>query len=236
MSRVNNYDAHGEVKPVEDVQGLATALRQSLDVRELRTLSSVPEYFSNPSGNPRPTAVDPAELHPQLRVPAENLCPSNPNSPEHSPKLNIPDTPASPALGTDPRCDATNQNANFSSDYYGHIWVGDAADLGLALGQVPSARATAAPASGGVVSLPLGLCSQRCSRHRLVDLCAAGCGAPGHAPGDPQPSEQHDSERRNRTDRRHRPDRLGSIGRCRVHRHRVGRGRDRSRARRLTSG
>jgi hypothetical protein len=40
-----------------------------------------------------------------------------------------------------------------SSDYYGHIWVGDAADLGLALGQVPSARATAALASGGVVSL-----------------------------------------------------------------------------------
>ena len=153
MSRVNNYDAHGEMKPVEDVRGLATALRQSLLVRELRTLSSVPEFFSNPSGNPSRTGVDPAELHPQLQVPAENLCPSDPNSPEHSPKLNIPDTPAFRALGADPRCDATDQNANFSSDYYGHIWVGDASDLELALGQVPSARATAALASGGVVSL-----------------------------------------------------------------------------------
>ena len=153
MSRVNSYDAHGEMKPVEDVRGLATALRQSLDVRELRTLSSVPEYFGNPGGNPDRTAVDPAELHPQLRVPAENLCPSNPNSPEHSPKFDISGTPAFRALKTDPRCDATDQNANSSSSYYGHIWVGDAADLGLALGQVPSARATAALASGGAVSL-----------------------------------------------------------------------------------
>lgn len=144
-SRVVYYDPSiQKTAHVDDPSRLAEALRSSLDVTAVRTLSSAPDTVA-PGAEPRTET-------PTLVVPPQNLCPNDPGSPSYSPAYQNSASAQSRKLTTDSRCD-TDFTPWTSSSYYGHIWVGDAADLALVLGHAPSDLSKSTLKNGGAVSL-----------------------------------------------------------------------------------
>ncbi len=129
---------------LSDATRLVEVLRSSLDVKNARTLSSVPDYVDQ-------STASTAEI-PTLVVPPGNLCPSDPGSPSYSSSYENSASAQSRALRTDPRCNL-DQTPSTSSGYYGHIWVGTTADLALVLGHAPSDQSKSALRDGGAVSL-----------------------------------------------------------------------------------
>jgi putative ABC transport system permease protein len=144
-SRVLYYDPSTQkTAHVSDPSRLEDAIRSTLDVKTVRTLSSVPDIVDpgTPSGAQIPTLV----------VPPPNLCPNDSSSPSYSSAYQNPASAQSRSLKTDPRCN-TDLTLSTSSSWYGHIWVGNAADLALVLGHTPSDQSTSTLSSGGAVSL-----------------------------------------------------------------------------------
>ena len=130
---------------VDDPRRLEDALSSSLNVKTVRTLSSVRDYVGeNPDDHPG--------LFATLAVRDINLCPSDIHSPDYVDAFANPSSRQSLLLRTDPRC-TTDNTISTSTDSYGHIWVGDRDDLVLVLGREPSAAATDTIAHGGAVSL-----------------------------------------------------------------------------------
>jgi len=129
---------------VTDPSRLERALRSTLDVKTIRTLSSVPDIVD--PGTPSSAQI------PILVVPTQNLCPNDPKSPSYSSAYQNPTSAQSRSLKTDPRC-KPDFTLSTSSEWYGHIWVGTAADLALVLGRTPSDQSTSSLTSGGAVSL-----------------------------------------------------------------------------------
>ena len=144
-SRVLYYDPSTQkTAHVSDPSRLQDALRSTLDVKAVRTLSSVPD-------NVDPGTPSSAQI-PTLIVPPQNLCPYDSNSPSYSSAYQNPASAQSRSLKTDSRCD-TDRSLSTSSSWYGHIWVGNAADLALVLGHAPSNQSTSTLTRGGAVSL-----------------------------------------------------------------------------------
>jgi hypothetical protein len=144
-SRVLYYDPSTQkTAQVTDPSRLESALRSALDVKTVRTLSSVPDIVDpgTPSRNQIPTLV----------VPPRNLCPNDPRSPSYSSAYENPASAQSRRLRTDPRCNS-DLTLSTSSSWYGHIWVGTAADLALVLGHAPTEQSKSALRNGGAVSL-----------------------------------------------------------------------------------
>ncbi|MBC7762239.1 MAG: ABC transporter permease [Candidatus Saccharibacteria bacterium] len=145
-SSVTYYDPNSQkTVTLDDPTKLKDAMRSTLNVTAVRTLSSVRDSVGeNPDDYPG--------LLPSLTVPDVNLCPSDTHSPDYGNAFVNPSSRESLLLRTDPRC-ANDFTINTSNDYRGHIWVGDRADLALVLGHAPSAASTATLSHGGAVSL-----------------------------------------------------------------------------------
>jgi hypothetical protein len=144
-SRVLYYDSNTQkTAHVGTPSRLEDALRSSLDLKTVRTLSSVPDSVE--PGTPTPVEI------PTLVVPPANLCPNDPRSPSYSSAYQYPASPQSRKVKTDPRCNS-DLTPSITSSYYGHIWVGDSADLALVLGHKPSDQSKSALQDGGAVSL-----------------------------------------------------------------------------------
>lgn len=133
---------------VEDPTKLVAALRSTLDVTNVRVLSSVPD---STGGNPNDSNTHPGVL-PKLVVPPVNLCPTDNRSPEYVDSYANPASPLTRRLRLDSRCDS-DPTLSSSSDYFGHIWVGNVDDLALVLGHAPSVASATALSHGGAVSL-----------------------------------------------------------------------------------
>ena len=137
----------GEVVRYPHANAVETALGESLDVDEFRVLDAVadPWWSGIPGdeGDPNGVAVP--------VVPPANLCPWSPGSPEYGAWTADPSSQESKDARTDWRCQSTFMSLTGGTG--GHIFVGDADDLALAIGAEPSATAQAALKAGDAVSL-----------------------------------------------------------------------------------
>lgn len=130
-----------------DPAPFASALRKTLDVKQVRTLAALPDFNFRPALLPEPGGILPV-----LEVPPANQCPSIPTSADYRPALDNATAADAATLRSDWRCTISY----FLLSSYtgsGHLWVGDASDLALILGHTPSQRSLAALANGEAVSL-----------------------------------------------------------------------------------
>jgi putative ABC transport system permease protein len=127
---------------------VSDAIRGTFDVKDLRTIAAAPEFSADTSAA---TGSDDATPQALPVVPPENLCQYSPNSPKYTDRVNDASTAEGRAARSDPLC----QGGGYVWADYGnpHIWVGDAADLGMILGRQPSGAATRTLLAGGAVSL-----------------------------------------------------------------------------------
>lgn len=126
---------------IDDPEPYVDAMRRELDTQNVRVLQGVPDPQIDDGRGNLLTGVEP---QPRLDLAADQLCPSDPQSPdyrEHDAEIN-----------SDPRC----QNYFFMGTFtqgWSHLWVGDVDDLALMLGRAPSAAAASALQNGEAVSL-----------------------------------------------------------------------------------
>ncbi len=125
----------------ERSDAVVQAIRSSVDVDVIRVLSAVADPFIRD----RPAASDQETAHPMPWVPLENRCPADPLSPDFTGEEQYEVTEM------DWRCEGFF--VYMMAPEFGHITVGDIADLALILGSEPSAGAKRAVESGGAVSL-----------------------------------------------------------------------------------
>jgi hypothetical protein len=128
---------------------VSTAIRTTLDVKDVRTIAAVPEFVGG-GDTPGATGSDDATAQPLPVVPPENLCQYSPNSPKYTDRVNDASTAEGRAARSDPRCRSSYVWSSYGNS---HIWVGDAADLAMILGRQPSGAATRTLSGGGAVSL-----------------------------------------------------------------------------------
>jgi ABC-type lipoprotein release transport system permease subunit len=126
---------------------ISDAIRNTLDVKESRTIAAVPELLSASSSA---TGSDDMITRPLPVIPPKNLCQYSPNSPEYTDRVNDASSAEGRAARSDPRCRSSYVWASYG---YSHIWVGDAADLAMILGRGPSGASTRILSDGGAVSL-----------------------------------------------------------------------------------
>lgn len=122
------------------------AIRTSVDVDRTQRLMSVRD--SN-FGKISETFNEPSELA-LLDIPVQNLCPSDPSSPDYTTAYDDWTTPESRAAQEDWRC--RDVFPGMFGPGFDHLFVSDAAGLELALGRKLSAEAKRALATGGAVS------------------------------------------------------------------------------------
>lgn len=133
--------------PYAHPAAIENAISSTVDVDQMQSIASVPDPIPGPPGT---EASDGAPI-PGLDVPVQNLCPTDPRSPNYTVEINDYDSPAALAAAKDPRCKSWFVSG-IGPDY-DHIYVSDVAGLSLVLGRAPSAAAQQALASGGAVSL-----------------------------------------------------------------------------------
>jgi hypothetical protein len=128
---------------------IVTALRDTVDVDQVRTLASVrdPNYAAFSSSDE--SADDDSTAVPMV-APA-NLCPTSPDSPEFTTAFDDQNSAEYRAAQKDPRCHI--DFLSLSSDIGGHLWIGNVDDLALVLGRKPSSEAQRMLSNGGAVAL-----------------------------------------------------------------------------------
>lgn len=133
--------------PYAHPEAIESAIISSVDVDQIQAIASVPDWL------PGPTSADIADSAqiPMLDLPVQQLCPTDPRSPDYTPGIDDYETAESVALSSDPRC--TNWYLVGVSPGINHVFVGDAAALALALGREPSEAARNTLSNGGAVSL-----------------------------------------------------------------------------------
>jgi putative ABC transport system permease protein len=137
-----------ELEPLTDGDTLIDALSSTMDVDRSTVITSAQSVWGADGGVT-------AESTPWPSIPVENVCPSNPASPEYDEETFDPATSAGYSsaiqdLETDWRCSARNHVLYGMGN--SPIFVADAAQLDLLLGKKPSARAVETLESGGAVS------------------------------------------------------------------------------------
>lgn len=137
--------------PYDNPARIENALRGAVEVKELRTLATVPDPYWVDETTPEQIEAVEGTAVPIPTIPRANLCPSNPQSPDHTAEI-ASESPASlVAMDSDWRC--ASFYPYMSSATGGHIFVGDARDLALVLDREPSTDAKRALDDGGAVSL-----------------------------------------------------------------------------------
>ena len=128
---------------------IVTALRDTVDVDQVRALASVhdPDYVAFSSSDK--SADDGSTAVPM--VAPTNLCPTSPDSPEFTKAFDDQSSAEYREAQKDPRCHV--DYFSLSSDIGGHLWVGNVDDLALVLGREPTSESQRMLANGGAVAL-----------------------------------------------------------------------------------
>lgn len=136
----------------ENPRALEDAMRATIDVEDVRTIASVPHPFSPGTGltvtDERREAGSTWQVP---RIPANNICPYLPDSPEYTSAFEDPNSAESRQARDDWRC--ADGIVWLGGPLVSQIFVGDAEDLAFLLERDVSTQARQTLEAGGAVSL-----------------------------------------------------------------------------------